>query len=49
MRRLMSLVQHGRLDLTPLITHTFALAEIKSAYELFGQRGDGVLKVGIRP
>src|ERR1700674_5566628 len=49
MRRLMELVRHGRLDLTPLLTHTFALDQINEAYQLFGQRRDGVIKVAIRP
>src|SRR5205085_359917 len=29
MRRLMEVVRHGRVDLTPLLTHTFPLDEIK--------------------
>jgi 2-desacetyl-2-hydroxyethyl bacteriochlorophyllide A dehydrogenase len=49
MRRLMELVRHGRLDLRPLLTHTFSLDRIVEAYELFGQRRDGVIKVAIRP
>jgi len=49
MRRLISLVKNRRIDLTPLLTHSFALAEIRKAYELFGTRGDGVIKVAIRP
>jgi alcohol dehydrogenase len=49
MRRLMSLVQAGRLDLTPLLTHSFALDDIRDAYALFGDRRDGVIKVAIRP
>jgi len=49
MRRLMELVRHGRLDLRPLLTHTFSLDRITEAYELFGQRKDGVIKVAIRP
>jgi len=49
MRRLMELVRHGRLDLTPLLTHTFPLERITEAYQLFGQRRDGVIKVAIRP
>jgi alcohol dehydrogenase len=48
MRRLMELVRHGRLDLRPLLTHTFSLDRIVEAYELFGQRRDGVIKVAIR-
>jgi alcohol dehydrogenase len=49
MRRLMALVEHGRLDLTPLLTHHFPLDRIGEAYELFAARGDGVLKVAITP
>jgi len=49
MRRLMSMVQTGRFDPTPLITHRFLLDQILEAYDLFGSRRDGVLKVAIRP
>ena len=49
MRRLMAMVQTGRVDLTPLLTHRFALKDIREAYELFGQRRDGVIKVAIHP
>jgi threonine dehydrogenase-like Zn-dependent dehydrogenase len=49
MRRLMSLVQSKRFDLTPLLTHKFSLDQIAEAYDLFGSRRDGVLKVAIRP
>ncbi len=49
MRRLMGLVQSKRLDLTPLLTHSFALKDIDEAYALFGERRDGVIKVAIRP
>lgn len=49
MRRLMEVVRSGRVDLTPLLTHTFPLEKISDAYELFGSRRDGVLKVAIKP
>ncbi|HZT60800.1 MAG TPA: alcohol dehydrogenase catalytic domain-containing protein [Pyrinomonadaceae bacterium] len=49
MRRLMEVVRSGRVDLTPLLTHTFPLDRISEAYELFGGRLDGVLKVAVRP
>ncbi|HXX42115.1 MAG TPA: alcohol dehydrogenase catalytic domain-containing protein [Chthoniobacterales bacterium] len=49
MRRLMSTVQTGRFDPTPLLTHSFRLDQIVEAYDLFGSRRDGVLKVAIRP
>jgi len=49
MRRLMNLVQSGRFDPTPLITHRFSLDNIVEAYEMFAERRDGVLKIAIRP
>jgi threonine dehydrogenase-like Zn-dependent dehydrogenase len=49
MRRLLSLVQSGRFDPTPLITHRFSLDNIIEGYELFGSRRDGALKVAIKP
>ena len=49
MRRLLELVRQGRLDLTPLLTHTFPLDRITEAYQLFGERREGVIKVAIRP
>src|SRR3984893_6120463 len=42
MRRLMSMVQAGRFDPTPLITHRFSLDNIAEAYEMFAERRDGV-------
>ena len=47
MRRLMNVIASGRLDLGPLVTHHFALAEIEAAYDLFANQRDGVLKVAI--
>ena len=49
MRRLMEIVRAGRVDFTPLLTHTFPLAKIRDAYDLFGERLDGVMKVAIKP
>jgi threonine dehydrogenase-like Zn-dependent dehydrogenase len=49
MRRLMSMVQSQRFDPTPLLTHKFSLDQIVDAYNLFGSRRDGVLKVAITP
>lgn len=49
MRRLMNLVQSGRFDPTPLITHRFSLDNIVEAYEIFAERRDGVLKIAVRP
>ena len=49
MRRLMAVVASGRVDLTPMVTHRFALDDIVEAYELFSHQRDGVLKVAITP
>ncbi|MEA2764820.1 MAG: alcohol dehydrogenase [Gemmatimonadaceae bacterium] len=49
MRRLMSVVGSGAIDLRPLVTHRFKLDQIEEAYELFGHQRDGVLKVAITP
>jgi len=49
MRRLMSVVASGGVDLRPLVTHRFPLQQIEEAYELFGHQRDGVLKVAITP
>ncbi|WP_211256313.1 zinc-binding dehydrogenase [Edaphobacter aggregans] len=48
MRRLMELVLHHRIDLTPLLTHRFTFDKIVEAYTLFSKQEDGVLKVAIR-
>jgi threonine dehydrogenase-like Zn-dependent dehydrogenase len=48
MARLMRLVQAHRLNLVPLLTHTFNLDQIADAYDLFANRKDDVLKVAIR-
>lgn len=45
MIRLMRLVAAHRIDLTPLLTHTFALADIDEAYAIFSSRTGGVMKV----
>ncbi len=49
MRRLMSVIEGGRVDLKPLVTHTFKLDDIERAYDLFAHQRDGVLKVAIKP
>ena len=49
MRRLMNVVESGRADLRPLVTHRFTLDQIEDAYDLFANQRDGVLKVAITP
>ena len=45
---ILRLIEEGKLDAEPLITHTFPLREIERAYDLFENRRDGVVKVAIR-
>jgi threonine dehydrogenase-like Zn-dependent dehydrogenase len=49
MRRLMSMIEHRRVDLTSLVTHRFALDDIDAAFTLFSRQQDGVLKVALYP
>ncbi len=49
MRRLMSVIASGRVDLGAMVTHRFRLDDIEAAYELFAHQRDGVLKVAITP
>ena len=49
MRRLLNVVQSGRVDLGVLVTHHFKLDDITAAYELFANQRDGVLKIAITP
>lgn len=49
MRRLIEVVKAGRIDLTPLLTHTVPLERINEGYRIFGERLDGVLKVAVKP
>jgi threonine dehydrogenase-like Zn-dependent dehydrogenase len=49
MRRLMEMIAQHRVDLTPLVTHRFALDNIADAYDLFSHQRDGVLKVALYP
>lgn len=49
MRRLMNVIETHRVDLAPLVTHHYKLADIESAYDLFANQRDGVLKVAITP
>lgn len=49
MRRLMAMVESRRMDLTPLVTHRFALDDLPDAYDLFSHQRDRVMKVAIYP
>src|SRR5262249_32752486 len=49
MRRLIDMVRHQRVDLTPLLTHRISLDAIQEGYRIFGDRLEGVLKVAVKP
>lgn len=44
---IMRLIEAGKIDTTPLITHRFPLTQIEEAYELFEKKADGVIKIAI--
>ena len=41
------LIAEGKIDTEPLITHTYPLAKIDEAYELFEAKQDGIIKAAI--
>ena len=43
----LALIAQGKLDTEPLLTHTYPLAQIAEAYDLFENKRDGVIKVAI--
>ena len=45
----LDLIAAGKLDTTPIITHTYPLKDIDAAYQLFESRREGVIKVAIQP
>lgn len=44
---ILSLIEQGKIDTTPLITHKFPLKDIEKAYDIFENKLDGVIKVAI--
>lgn len=44
---ILQLIAEGKIDTTPLITHTYPLEKIEEAYDLFENRKDHVIKVAI--
>ena len=44
---ILRLIEEGKIDTTPLITHRFQLADIEEAYRIFENRLDGVIKIAI--
>ncbi len=46
--QIMELIQQGKLDTSPLITHRTTLEHIMEAYEIFEKKQDGVIKFAIK-
>lgn len=44
---ILRLIEMGKIDTTPLITHCFPLDQIETAYQIFENRQDGVIKVAV--
>lgn len=44
---ILSLIEQGKIDTTPLITHKFTLQDIEKAYEIFENKLDNVIKIAI--
>jgi threonine dehydrogenase-like Zn-dependent dehydrogenase len=49
MDQLMSLLESGKVDLSPLVSHTFPLNQALDAYELFENHKDSCIKVLLEP
>lgn len=48
-KEILSLIEQGKIDTTPLITHRYKLANIEEAYRVFENRLDNVIKIAIEP
>ena len=44
---ILKLIEEGKIDTTPLITHRYSLADIAEAYDLFENRKDNVIKTAV--
>ncbi len=44
---ILKLIAEGKIDATPLITHTFPFSKIEETYDMFENRRDNVIKVAI--
>lgn len=45
--QVLKLIEQGKIDTTPLITHRFPLSQIEEAYRIFENKEDGVIKIAI--
>ncbi len=46
---ILRLIEEGKIDTTPLITHRYKLKDIEDAYHLFENKLDGVINVAVKP
>ena len=46
---ILKLIDQGKIDTTPLITHRYPLSRIAEAYDLFEHHRDNVIKTAIYP
>lgn len=46
-KEILRLIEQGKIDTTPLITHRFPLNRIEEAYRIFENKKDGVIKIAI--
>lgn len=46
---ILRLIEHSKIDTTPLITHTYDLKDIDEAYDLFENKKDNVIKIAVKP
>lgn len=44
----LKLIEAGKIDTTPLITHVFELKDIEKAYDIFENRKENVIKVAVK-
>ena len=47
--QILRLIEAGKIDTTPLITHRYKLEDIEEAYRVFDGKLDGVIKVAVEP
>ncbi len=46
-KEILSLIEQGKIDTTPLITHKYPLKDIEAAYKVFENKQENVIKVAI--
>ncbi len=49
LEQLLDLIDRGRVDPSPLVTHTMKLGEIVAAYDMVAARADGCVKIAVEP